>query len=681
MDDTGLPGLPNYSNPRGAASSDTSVMIVYDNMQLGSTAIYAKIYNPSTNTYGSEFVVLSGDVTNRADTAVLTNGNYVIAANTNSADDNLVYRIFTAAGVSVLGAIFVADTNINGQIDSEAAVTALQEGGFVLTWADNDGTQTDIRYAIYIAAGAELSNNTVPDNAADSINNEPAVTGLSDGSFVIVYDNDRLDLATAVHVRADGLILGQFDYDAGTTGLAITDLADGRFAMTYQLQGGEIKIEILDTRDEENVVGAYAPAEWQVGAIFANVFIANAAIVHGHSGNDNISDSTSTAATLFGVAGDDRINVLSNIGSDAYYGGVGNDVIDWSGDVTDGGAVFNLALGTAVSVQGTEVIMGFKNILGTNMSCTLIGSTAAIYLLGGHGNDILNGAGGADIMLGGDGNDDFYVNNIDDVVGEITNAGANDRVIASIDCVLTADSEIERLLAAAPASVTAINLTGNNRSQWITGTNGVNILSTGGVRPDTLTGLDGADIYRVFNAADIIVEGVGVGIDRVAAAVSFNPAGDDNIETLATNGSAGITAINLRENALAQTLLGNAGTNILNGLGGSDTIIGFAGADTFAFNSVLGPTNVDIITDYSVAADHILLENAIFLGLVAGALLGTAFSSSTDGIATNTADRIMYETDTGFLWNDADGNSAGLRVKFADLAGGLVMSAGEFAVV
>ena len=82
-----------------------------------------------------------------------------------------------------------------------------------------------------------------------------------------------------------------------------------------------------------------------------------------------------------------------------------------------------------------------------------------------------------------------------------------------------------------------------------------------------------------------------------------------------------------------------------------------------------------------MAADLILLKNAIFLGLVAGALLGTAFSSSTDGIATNTTDRIMYETDTGFLWYDADGNSAGLRVKFADLAGRLVMAAGEFAVV
>ena len=681
VSDNGAPLVPNYNHPRGAASSDTSVMIVYDKIQSGSTSVYAKIYDPSTNTYGSEFIVLTGTITNRADIAVLNNGNYVVVANTDATDDRLVYRIFNSAGAPVTGATFVTDTNINTNSDDDAAVTALTGGGFVISWASTDSFQTDIVYAIYDAAGALIFTNTIHDNAANSNNIEPAITGLADGSFVVVYDDERLDVATAVHISPSGTELGAFNFDVASSRLSITDLADGRFAVAYELDGGEIKMEILDTRDDENATGVYAPDDWQVGTIFADVISATAAIVHGHSGNDNISDNLNTAATLYGDMGDDRINVLSNIGSDAYYGGAGNDVIDWSGDVSDGGAVFNLALGTAVSGFETEVMLGFENILGTNVGCTLIGNATANYLLGGLGNDTLNGAGGADIMTGGQGNDDFYVDNIDDVIGEVIGAGGNDRVIALVNYVLIAGSEVERLLAAAPAGAKAINLTGNNLSQWITGTNGVNILSTGGVGPDTLTGLDGADIYRVFNAADIIVEGVGGGIDRVAAAVSFNLAGDDNIETLATNGSAGITAINLRGNALAQTLLGNAGANILNGLGGSDTITGFAGADTFAFNSVLGPTNVDIITDYSVAADHILLENAIFLGLAAGALSGTAFSSSIDGIATDATDRIMYETDTGFLWYDADGNSAGLRVKFADLAGGLVMSAGEFAIV
>ena len=41
----------------------------------------------------------------------------------------------------------------------------------------------------------------------------------------------------------------------------------------------------------------------------------------------------------------------------------------------------------------------------------------------------------------------------------------------------------------------------------------------------------------------------------------------------------------------------------------------------------------------------------------------------------------MYETDTGFLWFDQDGNAGGFaRVKFADLAAGLLMAASEFAV-
>jgi Ca2+-binding RTX toxin-like protein len=197
-----------------------------------------------------------------------------------------------------------------------------------------------------------------------------------------------------------------------------------------------------------------------------------------------------------------------------------------------------------------------------------------------------------------------------------------------------------------------------------------------------MRGFVGDDIYRVFNAGDIIVEGVGDGVaDRVAAAVDFNLAGDDNIEFLVTDSAAGLSGIDLRGNALAQTLQGNAGANTLNGLGGSDTISGFGGSDTFVFNSALGAANVDIITDYAVATDQILLENAIFTGLGAGVLGAAAFSSSIDGVATDASDRIMYETDTGFLWFDADGNNAGVRVRFADLTGGLAMTAGEFTVV
>ena len=63
-------------------------------------------------------------------------------------------------------------------------------------------------------------------------------------------------------------------------------------------------------------------------------------------------------------------------------------------------------------------------------------------------------------------------------------------------------------------------------------------------------------------------------------------------------------------------------------------------------------------------------------------MAAAAFSSSINGVATDASDRIMYETDTGFLWFDQDGTGGAFaRVRFADLAGGLGMTAGEFAVV
>ena len=158
-------------------------------------------------------------------------------------------------------------------------------------------------------------------------------------------------------------------------------------------------------------------------------------------------------------------------------------------------------------------------------------------------------------------------------------------------------------------------------------------------------------------------------------------AADDNIEVLTTNSSAGTTAINLAGNALAQSITGNAGANVLNGLGGLDTLTGGSGADAFVFSSALGAGNVDTITDFNVIADTIRLENAIFTGLVAGALTAAAFRANLTGQAADASDRIIHETDTGALFFDADGTGAGVRIRFAVLDPGLAMTPADFLVI
>ena len=55
--------------------------------------------------------------------------------------------------------------------------------------------------------------------------------------------------------------------------------------------------------------------------------------------------------------------------------------------------------------------------------------------------------------------------------------------------------------------------------------------------------------------------------------------------------------------------------------------------------------------------------------------------ANTAGQATTAAHRLIYETDTGALWFDADGTGAGLRVQFALLSAGLQLTEADFLII
>ena len=226
------------------------------------------------------------------------------------------------------------------------------------------------------------------------------------------------------------------------------------------------------------------------------------------------------------------------------------------------------------------------------------------------------------------------------------------------------------------------NATGGAGNDRLIGNNVGNVLN-GGAGADTMTGFGGNDVFAVDNLGDIIVELTGGGTaDRVRASVSYILALDDNVEFLTTSSPTGLGAINLRGNGIAQVIQGNNGANVINGRGGSDILTGGLGADSFSFDTVLGAANVDVITDYNSAADRILIDNAVFIGLTGAVLGATAFAANATGLATDMFDRIIYETDTGALWFDRDGSAVGFsRVQFADLASGLIMTSAEFMIV
>ncbi len=105
----------------------------------------------------------------------------------------------------------------------------------------------------------------------------------------------------------------------------------------------------------------------------------------------------------------------------------------------------------------------------------------------------------------------------------------------------------------------------------------------------------------------------------------------------------------------ADLLRGGAGNDRLTGGLGNDTLTGGSGADTFVLSPTVALAGVDVIVGFNHADDR--------FRLIAGPLSGlegwTAdkFFAGTSGRAHDASDRIIYDTDTGKLYYDADGNA------------------------
>ncbi|MDQ6438139.1 Ig-like domain-containing protein [Mesorhizobium sp. LHD-90] len=100
------------------------------------------------------------------------------------------------------------------------------------------------------------------------------------------------------------------------------------------------------------------------------------------------------------------------------------------------------------------------------------------------------------------------------------------------------------------------------------GTAGIDNIFAGGI---------GSDRYFVDDSTDTVTELTGEGTsDRVLTSVSFTLGAGQEIEFLETSDASGTTALNLRGNALGQTIEGNDGDNVLHD-GGTGPLPGYDG--------------------------------------------------------------------------------------------------------
>jgi len=448
---------------------------------------------------------------------------------------------------------------------------------------------------------------------------------------------------------------GDDDYYVENAGDAVAELADEGddavyASVSYALAAGQ-SVELLAAASP----GATTALNL-TGNGLANSLIGNAGAnqLNGGGGVDAMTGLGGNDTYLVDHAGDTAVEVAGG-GTDIIYSAV-------SYSLNDGSEVESLS---TITWEATTAL----NLTGNGLNNTLIGNA---------GRNLLNGAAGADTLFGREGNDVYFVDNAGDRPIEYAGQGV-DVVYTSVSYTLAANTDVEGLATISFEATTALNLTGNGLANNMIGNDGANQLD-GKSGADTMTGRAGNDKYLVDNALDRAFEAVGGGTDVVYSAVSFTLTDAQEIEGLSTITWELTNAINLTGNSLKNNLIGNAGVNVLDGRAGNDTLQGREGADSYAFTTVLGANNVDVILGFSSADDTIVLENnGVFVGLAGGALNANAFVIGT--AAQDASDRIIYDQATGRLFFDADGNGAGAQIQFARLDAAPIIAASDFLVI
>jgi Ca2+-binding RTX toxin-like protein len=278
-------------------------------------------------------------------------------------------------------------------------------------------------------------------------------------------------------------------------------------------------------------------------------------------------------------------------------------------------AAAQLLIDTALdlSLIGTP---GNDSLVGAAGNDTLNGEGGDDTLSGNAGNDTLIGGAGNDSLIGGPGDDVYLVSEAGDVVVEVV-AGGNDRVDTDL-ASYTLGAEIEHLSYIGAGNFTgtgqALNnsltggagndsLTGNAAADTLIGLAGNDTL-IGGPGSDTLVGGSGDDDYQIDVGSDVVIEGLGEGIDLVNIALTSTGSYTltAHVEKALVTSPGDSFAVHVTGNAFANILTGHAGANNLVGRDGNDTLDGGGGNDTL--DGGLGSDTAilaGVLNDYTIS--------------------------------------------------------------------------------
>ncbi|WP_427501722.1 S8 family serine peptidase (plasmid) [Methylomonas sp. MED-D] len=279
------------------------------------------------------------------------------------------------------------------------------------------------------------------------------------------------------------------------------------------------------------------------------------------------------------ITGNQLDNTLTGNGSSAFSGGLGDDTYFIFGDTVI--ETENQGIDTVITEDDVlNLSSNIENLGSIGLGLTLHGNNLDNNIFGDNGDNLLDGGEGVDSLSGGIGDDEYVIDNADDVIFEGTGEGI-DTVWIRNNYTLSNDgfNDIEVMRA---SSSLGTNMTGNLLANKLIGNVGDDTLNGGGGvndGVDTLFGGGGDDIYILNKQSDVVVEHLDEGFDTVQSNVDYTLGMYSNIENLTLFGSSAIRAAG---NEASNRLTGNSLDNRLideGGFGSDDTLDGGLGAD------------------------------------------------------------------------------------------------------
>jgi len=532
------------------------------------------------------------------------------------------------------GAPFLVNTTVNGH-QQNAALHALKGGAFVAAWEDDSQTGADasswaIRGQIFNADGTKRGFEFLINTTTEGSQRDPQVTVLSDGRFVVVWEDATRDMICARAFSAEGVALGnEFQVNTtptnGSPSPSVTALSNGGFPVAYETENSEVVVQAFGAAFER--LGAEVRVNAASGDANAPVIVAMqgryAVFFEDRGSSDDICvqlfNNDGTGATTPTVIADftqDK-GVYKPVAATLTGG---HTVVAWAEETPDaqGNRIYSLKaqmLNADGTKRGAEIVVKVSGADGILVQPAITqladGGFAVSYFSREEGFN----------------SQDLYLATFD-----------SNGVRSQTDLLVErayASAEYSASLATLDDGRVAVSWT-NYVSAWDNQSNGLH----------------------------------GQIVDPRQKAISLNGSTfNDNY-------------VGTRFN---DRLKGAAGDDRLEGGLGKDTLTGERGKDVFVFRNEATKSNKDKIVDFKTKDDSIWLDNAVFAKVGKGTdLAPKQLSKSFFTIGSKAKDKndyVIYDKAKGVLYYDADGSGAGKQVEIATLSKNLKMTDKDFFVV